>query len=79
MLLGAESDLWVCRLLEKAGKLHHLPANHVLKGYAHEYLDAAGIWEEKNSPLFRSMSNKQMSADRLLERNALVMIKRRAK
>ncbi len=38
-----------------------------------------GIWEEKNSPLFRFVPHKQMSADRLLERNALDMIKRRVK
>ena len=74
-----EDETWICRLHEKAGKLHLVPANHVLQGYMHEYLDVAGIWEEKNSPLFRSMPHKQMSADRLLERNALDMIKRRAK
>jgi len=74
-----ETDFFVCRLHEKAGKLHHVPANYVLQGYMHEYLDSAGIWEEKNTPLFRSMPHKQMSAERLLERNALDMIKRRAK
>ncbi len=45
----------------------------------HEYLDVAGIWEDKASPLFRSMPDKQISIDRLQERNALDMIKRRAK
>ena len=74
-----ENDMWVCRLHEKAGKLHLVPANHVLEGYMHEYLDVAGIWEEKNSPLFRSMPHKQMSGTRLFEQNALDMIKRRVK
>ncbi len=62
-----ETDFWVYRLYEKAGKLHQVPANHVLQGYMHEYLDATGIWEEKASPLFRSMPHKQMSTGRLLE------------
>ncbi len=74
-----EDDTWICRLHEKAGKLHQVPANHVLQSYMHEYLDSAGIWELKASPLFRSMPHKQMSAVRLLERDALDMIKRRAK
>ncbi len=59
-----EDDTWICRLHEKAGKLHQVPANHVLQGYIHEYLDSAGIWESKASPLFRSMPHKQMSAVR---------------
>ncbi|GMQ82684.1 MAG: tyrosine-type recombinase/integrase [Rhodothermia bacterium] len=74
-----EDETWICRLHEKAGKLHQVPANHVLQGYIHEYLDAADIWEMKSSPLFRSMRHKQMSALRLLERDALDMIKRHAK
>ena len=74
-----EGDNWVCRLHEKAGKLHHVPANHVLQEYMIEYLDAAGIWNEKTSPLFRSMPHRQISELALNPNNALDMIKRRAK
>jgi site-specific recombinase XerD len=74
-----EADSWVCRLHEKAGKLHHVPANHVLQAYMKEYLDAAEIRNEKTSPLFRSMPHRQISEAALEPANALNMIKRRAK
>ena len=74
-----EADYFICRLHEKAGKLHHVPANHILEGYMKSYLDSSGIREEKNSPLFRSMPHGKISGFALLERNALDMIKRRAK
>lgn len=74
-----EADYFICRLHEKAGKLHHVPANHILQGYMKEYLDAVGIRDEKNSPLFRSMPYRQVTANRLHEQNSLAMIKRRAK
>ena len=74
-----EGDYFICRLHEKAGKLHHVPANHVLEGYMKTYLDSSGIREAKNSPLFRSMPYGKVSVNRLRENNALDMIKRRAK
>ena len=74
-----ESETWICRLHEKAGKLHQVPANHVLQNYIHEYLDATELWNEKNSPLFRSMPHGKISKNALQERNALDMIKRRAR
>ena len=76
-----ESGFWICRLHEKAGKFHQVPANHVLEGYMPEYLDTSEIWGggEKAFPLFRFMPHKQMSSIRRLERDALAMIKRRAK
>ena len=39
-----ESGFWICRLHEKAGKFHQVPANHVLEGYMPEYLDTSEIW-----------------------------------
>jgi integrase/recombinase XerD len=73
-----EKDQWVCRLHEKGGKLHHVPANHILERYVGEYLEATTIRDEKDSPLFRSMPRRTVSPNPLRERNALDMLKRRA-
>lgn len=69
------------RLHEKGGKRHEVPAHHNAADYVDAYLAAAGIAGEKKSPLFRSAAGKtQRLTDRPLEaRNALAMIKRRAK
>ena len=56
-----------------------MPANHVPQGYLHDYIDAAGIWEEKNAPLFRSVRQKELTDNALRENYALDMIKRRAR
>ena len=45
---------WWVRLHEKGGKRHEMPAHHNLEAYLDAYIDAAGIREEKKSPLFRS-------------------------
>ncbi len=46
---------WWIRLHEKGGKRHELPAHHNAEAYLDAYLDASGIWDEKKSPLFRSV------------------------
>lgn len=71
---------WV-RLHEKGGKLHELPAHHNLEAWLHEYIDAAGIGEERKSPLFRSILGRTgVLSDRALqERNALDLVQRRAR
>src|SRR5207302_7524380 len=45
---------WWVRLHEKGGKRHEMPAHHNLEAYLDAYIEAAGIREEKKSPLFRS-------------------------
>src|SRR5580704_1998247 len=49
---------WI-RLHEKGGKEHFVPAHHHAEEYLDAYLDVAGIREEKQSPLFRSVDNRR--------------------
>jgi len=68
------------RLYEKGGKRHEVPAHHNAADYVDAYIVAAGIVSEKKSPLFRSIARHRTLTDRPLHaRNALDMIKRRAK
>jgi integrase/recombinase XerD len=69
------------RLYEKGGKRHEVPAHHNAADYVDAYIAAAGIAANKKSPLFRSVGGrKQTLTDRpIYARNALHMIKRRAK
>jgi integrase/recombinase XerD len=67
------------RLHEKGGKLHDVPAHHNAEAYVDAYLDAAGIWDQKRSPLFRTIDRHGRLTDRpLLRTNVLDMVKRRA-
>jgi site-specific recombinase XerD len=71
---------WWFRFREKGGKQHQVPAHHTAEGYLDAYLLAAGIAEEKKSPLFRSITSRGQISDRAMTRNdALRMVKRRAK
>ena len=76
--------LWV-RLHEKGGKYLEMPCHHNLEMYLKEYLDAAGIVEEKKAPLFRRLNGgrkpetQALTESRLHRTEALLMIKRRAK
>ena len=68
------------RLYEKGGKRHEVPAHHNAADYVDAYIAAAGIAAEKKSPLFRSIDRHRTLTSRPLgARNALDMIKRRAK
>jgi integrase/recombinase XerD len=68
------------RLYEKGGKRHEVPAHHNAADYVDAYIIAAGIGGAKKSPLFRSIDRHRAMTDRPLDaRNALDMIKRRAK
>src|SRR5690242_12019426 len=53
-----QSKRWWVRLHEKGGKRHEMPAHHNLEAYLDAYIDAAGIREEKKSPLFRSAAGR---------------------
>ncbi len=67
------------RLHEKGGKYHEVPAHHNAEEYVDAYLDAAGIADQKKTPLFRTLSRKRTLTDnRVDRRNVLAMIKRRA-
>ena len=72
---------WHVRLHEKGGKEHEMPVHSVLEKYLDEYLQAAGIGEEKNTPLFRTAfrKTKRLTGNRIHERNVLDMTKKRAR
>lgn len=68
------------RLHEKGGKLHDVPAHHKADEYLDAYLAAAGLSGEKKTPLFRTMDRRrQLTDDRIERREALAMVKRRAR
>ena len=58
-----------------------LVLGHSLKEWLQEYIEAAGIAEDPNGPLFRSVDRKtkQLGANRLDRQRAWAMVKRRAK
>lgn len=72
---------WYLRLHEKGGKFHELPAHHNAEAYLDAYIQAAGIAEDRKSPLFRSVPARsgRVSLQPLDRRNAWDMVKRRAK
>jgi site-specific recombinase XerD len=72
---------WWLRLHEKGGKFHEVPAHHNAEAYLDAYLAAAGIADARKLPLFRSASGKTgtLTGQPLARRNALDMVKRRAK
>lgn len=68
------------RLREKGGKAHEVVAHHLAQRHLDDYLAAAGIDGEKDTPLFRSMTKSHtLSQNGLSRANALKMIKARAK
>jgi integrase len=70
---------WI-RLHEKGGKDHEVPSHHKLEKYLDAYLAAAGLVGRKGEPLFRSLDrHRQLTGRRLVAREALAMIKRRAR
>src|SRR3954447_7423789 len=72
--------LMLC-LHEKGGKEHRLPVHHQLVEYLETYLDAAGLREERASPLFRSARGRtgELTERALDPANAWAMVKRRAR
>jgi integrase/recombinase XerD len=70
---------WWIRLHEKGGKRHEVPAHHNAEEYLDAYLDAVGIWDDKKTPLFRSVDRtKNITENPLARTDVLRMIKRRA-
>ena len=72
---------WWIRLHEKGGKFHEVPAHHNLEAYLDEYIEAAGLAQDRKGPLFRSAQGKirQLTPRSLTRTDVLRMIKRRAK
>lgn len=66
---------------EKGGRYHEMPVHHALEEHLDSYIQAAGIGEDRKGWLFRSALTKagELSERPLLRRNALEMIKRRAR
>jgi site-specific recombinase XerD len=72
---------WWVRLHEKGGKQHEMPAHHMLERYLDEYVTAAGIGGDKDSPLFRTLGGRgrtQLTSSRMARQDARRMIVRRA-
>ena len=68
------------RLHEKGGKRHEVPAHHNAETYLDAYIEAAGIASDRKGPLFRSIDReRKMTSRPIVSRNALDIIKRRAK
>jgi site-specific recombinase XerC len=76
---------WWVRLHEKGGKHHELPAHHNLEAWLAAYIETAGIAPDQGGdprgPLFRSAAGRtgRLSARPLLARNALDLVRRRAR
>lgn len=70
---------WI-RLHEKGGKFHRLPVHHLAEEYLDAYLLAAGIGEEKKSPLWRTSRGRSGAlAEAGMSRvDAFRMVRRRA-
>jgi site-specific recombinase XerD len=70
---------WWIRLHEKGGKRHEVPAHHNAEEYLDAYIDAAGIWDEKKTALFRSVDrHRQLTPNPMTRTDVLRMVKRRA-
>ena len=75
-----EAKRWWVRLHEKGGKRHEMPAHHNLEAWMDAYLHAAGIGEEKKTPLFRTARGRtgQLTPEGMTRIDAWRMIRRRA-
>jgi integrase len=76
---GGGRTMWL-RLHEMGGKFHEVPVHHLAIQYLDAYLEAAGIRDQKKTPLFRAFDKKgKLTEKRLDRRDVWAMIKRRAK
>ena len=76
-----EGKRWWVRLHEKGGKEHAMPTHHNLEAWMDAYLHAAGIADQKKSPLFRTTPGRTgiLTADGMTRVDAWRMIRRRAR
>ena len=68
---------WV-RLHEKGGKEHEVPCHHTLERFLDDYIAAAGIGGDTDSPLFRSVGQKTGRGEAMWQQDVYRMIQRRA-
>ncbi len=68
------------RLHEKNGKEHEVPVHHKADEYLHAYVEAAGIGEEKNAPLFQTVAgrSKKLTGNAMDRVDVFKMVRRRA-
>lgn len=68
------------RLREKGGKGHEMPCHHNLETYLAAYIEGAGLAEDLEGPLFRTIGRGtgQLTKTPLPQANAYAMIRRRA-
>ena len=52
-----QSKRWWFRLQEKGGRHHDVPDHHTAEEYVDAYLAAAGLREQRSTPLFRCIDN----------------------
>ena len=71
---------WWLRLHEKGGKFHQVPAHHNAEQCLDAYLEAAGIADEKGTPLWRSMTKGgTVIPNRMNRVDVFRMVKRRVR
>ena len=70
---------WWIRLHEKGGKFHEVLVHHLAEKYLDAYIEAAGILEEKNKPLFRTTTarTRKLTGTAMNRFDVWKMIKRR--
>lgn len=70
---------WI-RLAEKGGKCHEVPVHHKAEEYLDAYIEAAGIKDASNSPLWRTTRGRsqQLTAKGMSRSDAYCMVQRRA-
>ena len=74
-----EGKEWKLRLHEKRGKLHVVPAHHLVIEYLDAYIAATGIQGAPKKPLFRQFTRGRVLTDEPMSRHAATqMVKRYA-
>ena len=70
------------RLHEKGGRFNQVPAHHLVQEYMDAYVNAAGIGDEADSPLFRAARRRrrepELTGRPMSRQSAWEMVKRRA-
>lgn len=70
---------WWFRLHEKGGKLHDVPAHHKAEAHVDAWIEASGVADWPELPLFRTFGHdRMMTTNALYENDVLRMIKKRA-